>query len=182
MLRLMMRGWQRLRHDGVRTTLFYTVGCRVPLLLGVPVLRLGRVTESLFIGAQHSRLGLRWLARQKIHHVVSLREEYDDAAHGLAPAGYCHLAVTDGTAPTLEQLRQGVAFIRMAITAGGRVYIHCKAGVGRAPTLAIAYLLAEGLSLSEAMERVRTARPFICPEPGQLARLEEFAASITSGA
>jgi hypothetical protein len=180
MLGLVARGWRRLRRDGVRATCVYLACGRVPLLVGVPVLRFGAVTPQVFVGAQHGRLGLRWLARQRVSHVVNLREEYDDSAHGLTLAGYCHLAVTDRTAPTLEQLREGVAFIRLAVAAGGRVFVHCHAGQGRAPTLAAAYLIAEGMTLAGAVARVRSARSFINLEPEQLARLEEFAGSLTS--
>jgi hypothetical protein len=176
MLSLIGRGWRRLRHDGVRTTIVYLVGGRLPRMLGVPILSFGQVTPNVFVGSQHGRLGLRWLARQRISHVVNLREEFDDSAFGLTLSGYCYLAVTDGMAPTLEQLRQGVAFIQTAVAAGGRVFIHCHAGQGRAPTLAIAYLITEGMTLPEALARVRSARSFIGLAPEQLARLEEFAA------
>lgn len=41
-----------------------------------------------------------------------------------------------------------------------RVYLHCNAGLNRAPTLAIAYLRAHGgMSLNEAMAHVKKRRP-----------------------
>src|SRR4051812_276627 len=135
------RGWRRLRTDGLRATLAWLVGRGVPLVTGVPLLRFGRVTPGLFVGSQHGRLGLRWLAWHRITHVVSLRDEFDDEGNGLAPAGYRRLAVLDLTAPTLAQLSEGVAFIRAALAGGGQVYAHCQAGTGRAPALAVAYLL-----------------------------------------
>jgi protein-tyrosine phosphatase len=81
----------------------------------------------------------------------------------------------DDDAPSLEHLTSGVAFIRGVVAAGGKVYIHCGAGVGRAPTMAAAYLISEGHSLESALALVRSARPFITITPPQMARLEEWA-------
>lgn len=170
---------ERLHRDGPRATLGWLIGHGVPRLTGVPLLSFGRVTPNLFVGSQHGRLGLRWLARHGVTHVVSLRDEYDDYSNGLAPAGYCHLAVIDRTAPTLGQLTEGVAFIRAALDGGGKVYVHCHAGMGRAPTLAAAFLLSEGTPLSDALALLRRARPFIHLEAEQVARLEEYAASLS---
>jgi hypothetical protein len=171
-------GWRRLREEGLCSTLVWLVGRGVPLATGVPLARFSQVTPHLFVGSQHGRLGKWRLTRLGIDHVVSLREEFDDGAHGLAPASYCYLPTTDLTAPSLEQLEQGVAFIRTAIAAGGKVYVHCNAGVGRAPTLVLAYLVCEGLSVEEALARLRQVRPFIQLGPEQLDRLVGFAADV----
>jgi protein-tyrosine phosphatase len=77
----------------------------------------------------------------------------------------------------LDDLRRGVAFIREEIARGGGVYIHCGAGVGRAPALAAAYLVSTGLSPQEAWARIRAVRPFIRPKPAQIEQIEQFAAS-----
>ena len=45
------------------------------------------------------------------------------------------LPTLDTTPPSLEHLRDGVAFVRDRLTATGgrgRIYIHCKGGRGRA--------------------------------------------------
>ncbi|MDG4596698.1 MAG: dual specificity protein phosphatase family protein [Candidatus Contendobacter sp.] len=47
---------------------------------------------------------------------------------------------------------------------GHRVYVHCTAGINRAPLVVLAYLtLIEGASLEEAMTLLLRARPDICP-------------------
>ncbi|MFW6082850.1 MAG: protein-tyrosine phosphatase family protein, partial [Chloroflexota bacterium] len=56
----------------------------------------------------------------------------------------------------------------------GSVYVHCGSGVGRAPTLAAAYLVFTGLTPSEAWAKIRRTRPFILPRPRQIARVAEF--------
>jgi atypical dual specificity phosphatase len=112
--------------------------------------------------------------------VVNLQEEQQDA---FAPYekidGYLWLPAPDGRAPSLEQISQGVAFIQAAIRGGRMVFVHCKAGQGRAPLLCACYLIAEGASTMEAIKSVQSARPSTQLTPEQSARLREFAAAIT---
>ena len=47
---------------------------------------------------------------------------------------------------------------------GHRVYVHCTAGINRAPLVVLTYLtLVEGIGLEEAMTLLLHARPEICP-------------------
>ena len=47
---------------------------------------------------------------------------------------------------------------------GHRVYVHCTAGINRAPRVVLAYLtLVEGIGLEEAMTLLVHARPEVCP-------------------
>jgi protein-tyrosine phosphatase len=105
-----------------------------------------------------------------------MRVELDDRALGIAPERYLYLPVVDDHAPSLEQLRTGVDFIANEIAQGGSVYIHCGSGIGRAATMAAAYLISTGLTKHEAWARIRTVRPFIRPTPVQLEQIERFAA------
>jgi len=48
--------------------------------------------------------------------------------------------------------------------------------VGRAPTLAAAYLISTGMTLDEALATIRRTRPFINITPPQMALLVEYEA------
>jgi protein-tyrosine phosphatase len=76
----------------------------------------------------------------------------------------------------LDDLRQGVAFIHQVIAGGGKVYIHCGGGIGRAPTMAAAYFISQGLKFDEAVELIVKARPFINMTPAQMEQLKRFEA------
>jgi protein-tyrosine phosphatase len=104
-----------------------------------------------------------------------MRIEFDDQEAGVAPPRYLYLPTVDDTAPSLEHLQQGVAFIEQEIAQGGGVYVHCGSGVGRAPTMAAAYLVRTGLTPEQAWARIRKVRPFIRPTAVQVAQLERFA-------
>ncbi len=186
LFRLMVKGldilaW-RLRHHGLRVTFTWAWTRLYLWTVGRPVLRYCPVTPQLYVGGQINARGWRWLAAQGLTADVNMRSEFDDAAHGIAPNAYLWLPTHDDHAPTLDQLRTGVAFIRQAIERGGKVYVHCASGVGRAPTMAAAYLVSTGLSPDQAWALIRQTRPFIKPTPPQQEVLERFAAeSCQSG-
>ena len=167
---------RRIREDGLWTTLVWGYARLLPKLTGVPLLEYSRITDAVYVGPQHRKAGLAHMAEAGIHAVVNMRIEHDDALHGHAPADYCHLPTVDDDAPSLEHLREGVAFMQRVIGAGGKVYIHCKGGIGRAPSMAIAYLVAEGQSLDDAVALVKRTRPFINITDVQMEQLRRFAA------
>ncbi|XP_055328215.1 dual specificity protein phosphatase 14-like [Paramacrobiotus metropolitanus] len=59
--------------------------------------------------------------------------------------------------------------------AGGKVLVHCMAGVSRSASIVIAYLVKyQNLSLKEAYAAVRAARSIIRPNPGFWKQLIEY--------
>ena len=165
----------RLGQQGLRTTALWAADHIVRIITGAPIESLTQITPQLYVGGQYRRRGWPALARRGITAVVNMRSEFDDQAAGIAPSRYLYLPTEDDDAPTLQQLRAGTAFIAEEIAQGGRVYIHCGAGVGRAATMAAAYLVSTGLSPDAAWALVRRVRPFIRPMAAQIAQLEHFA-------
>ena len=165
---------RRLREQGVYTTLLWAYGRGMPLITGKPLLQFSEVTPQLFVGPQYRLNGLQHIKKHGIEAVVNLRIEKDDARLGLAPEQYCYLPTVDDEAPSSDHLQNGVQFIHQIIQSGGKVYIHCGAGVGRAPTMAAAYLISTGLSLSEALGMIKKVRPFITITNPQMQALEAF--------
>ncbi len=174
------KGWNilsyRLRTQGLKTTLIWVYGRGVPKLTGVPLLQFSEITPQVFVGPQFNQRGKRALEAAGITGDVNLRVEFDDAAHGLALQNYCHLPTIDDAAPALDDFQKGVDFIKRELAAGGKVYIHCAGGVGRAPTMAAAYFISEGYTLDEALKLIKKTRPFIKIMPPQMAQLKKFEA------
>jgi dual specificity MAP kinase phosphatase len=168
----------RLRTQGLWVTAQWAYARLIPLLTGNPPLRFSRVTPQLYVGPQYRRWGRNALLRKGIDSDVNMRIEFDDAAHGLDLTHYCYLPTVDDDPISTEYFEKGIAFIRERIAAGGKVYIHCTAGVGRAPSMAAAYLMAEGQTLDEALAIIREARPFIKPTPVQMEALKAFEQSL----
>jgi len=164
----------RIKTQGLSTTFQWIHGRGIPYISGVPILKYSQVTPDLFVGPQFRQRGKVFLEGQGIHACVNMRIEKDDAELGLALQQYLHLPTIDDAAPSIEHLNQGVAFIRKVIDDGGKVYIHCGAGVGRAPTMAAAYLIAQGYDLQSALSIIRLPRPFITITPPQMKCLATY--------
>jgi hypothetical protein len=173
--------WNRLSEQGLRATSLWLTEHAVRVTTGAPRLRTSQITPRIAVGGQYRRRGWPRLEKAGITGVLNLREEFCDAEAGIAPASYLRLSTADDDAPTMEQLGEGVAFIEQEVGRGGGVYIHCGAGVGRAATMAAAYLVAQGDGPEEAWARIRKVRPFIRPTVRQQKALEAWAAYLGDG-
>jgi len=136
----------------------------------------GFVTPQLLIGGELGPDDWEALQKEGVSAVINMQQEQQDVWGGRERIdGYLWLPSPDGMAPSIAQLRQGVAFIGATIEVGLRVFVHCKAGQGRAPLLCACYLITLGATPLEATARVRQARPRTLLTPDQSARLREFA-------
>jgi protein-tyrosine phosphatase len=86
---------------------------------------------------------------------ADLRRAYDGSG-----IEFHRVPIADGNASALAAaLDDIVDLVQRLITQGNRVYVHCNAGMNRAPTVAIAYLhVHEGLSLDAARDAVKERR------------------------
>jgi protein-tyrosine phosphatase len=144
------------------------------IVTGLPRLNRSQITGHLFLGSQYNLLGLQKLKALGVTAVVNMRthNDYSDAEHeGIK---YLHLPTVDNTPPPLDVLLKGADFIDNEIKNNGIVYVHCRQGLGRGPTMAMAYLIKTGLTFEEAYATIKKVRVFINPRPGQVARLKEL--------
>ncbi|MCU0519137.1 MAG: dual specificity protein phosphatase family protein [Anaerolineae bacterium] len=171
--------YRRLVEQGLRPTALWLKDKVFRRARGYSHPATSEVAPRLFVGGQQRPKGLAAMRALGITAVVNMREESDDAARGVALDDYLWLPTTDDAAPALDDLERGSTFIAQHIDAGRGVYIHCGAGVGRAPTMAAAYLVQEGATPEAAWETLQRGRPFIRPTPPQIAAIREFAAQAT---
>lgn len=108
--------------------------------------------------------------------VLDLTAEFSES-RSLLGRDYRNIPILDLTAPTSEQLLRALAFIRERRQRGKTVYVHCKIGYSRSATVAGAYLLADGkvVTVEQAIQSLRAARPSIVVRPEAQAALEAFA-------
>lgn len=167
--------WRNLFQRGLRFGALWTYDLFHRLIVGVSPRRFTEVREGLHVGGQFKRHGLPYMEEQGITAVVNMRIEFDDRQAGIAPEHYLHLPTIDNTPPTLDDLRRGAEFIEGQLSAGGEVYVHCEAGVGRAPSMAAAYLvLCQGVPPQRAWDQIRETRPFIRPTLSQIEQIVEL--------
>jgi predicted protein tyrosine phosphatase len=125
-------------------------------------------------------VGWRQNGRRITHIVNALERDEEPAVTDHFPAStILTLALKDDgdDARFAELLPRVVAFVRRAIKDDPEavVYVHCKSGVNRAPSLAMALLIAlDKATFVEALAAVRRARPSCRPKYVQaVARYED---------
>ena len=173
---------RRLKEQGVGTTMLWAMDHVVRRVTGAPIEQVSRITPLLHVGGQYKKRGWPLLQQRGIGAVVNLRIEFDDMEAGIAPEKYLHLPTVDDNPLSREHLEKGAAFIQDCMDENTGVYIHCKSGVGRAPSMAVGYFISTGMSFTEARQKVSAGRPFIRMMPGQVAVLQEYAESREAAA
>ena len=136
---------------------------------------LSLIRPGLLVGEYPTPEDAAWLGEEHgVTAVVSLQDDADLASKGVRLValerayrergiGFHRVPVPDGDDRNLAvRLGEILALLARLIDAGGRVYLHCNAGLNRAPTAAIAYLhVHERLSLSAARDEVKRLRPCV---------------------
>lgn len=112
------------------------------------------------------------LLKRGIEADISLEEESVDQPFGVS--FYIWLPVKDKSPPSKEQLDFGVRAIENLVKVGKKIYIHCRLGHSRAPTLVAAYLIKQGKSVDEAIEFIKSKRPSTHLEEVQIKALRDI--------
>lgn len=100
----------------------------------------------------------------------------DRAAFGITH--YLNIPIYDFIGlPTVDELHELVGFI--AASPAGSVYVHCKAGTYRSPTIVAAYLInKDGLSVDAAIAQIEALRTSASFNDRQRDRLQEYFDSL----
>ena len=70
----------------------------------------------------------------------------------------------------MRSLTKGVRAALPVIESGGKVYVHCQAGVHRAVIMGSAILIAQGYEPQEAMDLIKDQRPAADPDAWYIRR------------
>ncbi len=142
--------------------------------LGLKGFDYDQINDEVFIGTNMCcQLGFnRELLTKNVRADISLEEFRVDAPIGVDY--YLWLPTKDREAPSLNKLTMGVQTLEFLIKRKIKVYIHCKNGHGRAPTLFIAYLVKKGMEVDEAIKYLKSKRPVIHFSENQINALKTF--------
>ncbi|QQG46311.1 MAG: dual specificity protein phosphatase family protein [Candidatus Niyogibacteria bacterium] len=142
---------------------------------GAPKFEYNYITDGIYIGTNlccqtHFNGELK---KKGIMADVSLEEEKIDSPFGAY--FYAWIPVKNHTAPKQEQLEFGVLTLKNLVAMKQKIYLHCKNGHGRAPTMMAAYLIkTRGMSPANAEKFIKKQRPSIHLEPVQRKALIKF--------
>jgi protein-tyrosine phosphatase len=117
------------------------------------------------------------VVRAGVTHIIDMQIEWDDTKLA-APYGVKVLwnPTDDDFRPKPpELLQRGVDFALQALDdAESKVFIHCAAGVHRAPMMTLAVLRAMGFGLQNAMDMIQSRRPVVDFADVYIGSVEEF--------
>lgn len=142
---------------------------------GVPLMYYSKITPDLFLGGQYKEKAISTFHKEGITAIVNMRtttiHSKTTLDHGIVVKQY---PTTDWTAPSIDDLSVGSQFIVDEIKRGGKVYVHCHLGLGRGPSMALAYLMRIGMTFDDALDEVTKVRGFVTLNDKQTNRLREF--------
>lgn len=136
-----------------------------------------QITENIYLGTnQCCQMHFdKSLLKLGIKADISLEKERIDIAYGVSY--FLWLPVADHTAPSQKQLLIGAKALKSLVDNKIKAYVHCKRGHGRSPTLVAAYFILKGLSVNEAVKRVKQKR-MIHMRDSQVDALRRFHRSL----
>ena len=121
------------------------------------------ITDRMAVGGGiWNEKNMAEVARMGITHIIDMQIEFDDTPlaerHGIEVLWN---AIDDDFQPKPPEIfKLGVEFAQEALEQDGtNLYIHCAAGVHRAPMMALAVMCAQGWDLHEAVSTVEKKRP-----------------------
>lgn len=138
-----------------------------------------KIIDNLYLGSDFCQGGVCLLhsaefAKLGIFVEINLSKEENE----LPPTNiesYVWLPVADGDVPTPDQFDIGTAVIDEALLNNKSVYVHCKNGHGRSPTLIAAYFIRyQGKSVDEAIAFTQGQRNEIHIEVDQREALQKY--------
>lgn len=142
-------------------------------LIGIPARTFCQIDNSLWVGAKPKLLG-RFYLRLTNRHIYSLlhapgsANQNSNSWRTFFPLD----EFVDIPFAKLSEITKQIDQIRLR---GGKVFIHCREGVGRAPTVAAAVLISQGLEINQAIQRVKRGRDVSSINSLQLESLTLFA-------
>lgn len=127
-----------------------------------------------FVGSQDIAADREILKKYNVTHILNLAtlvKNYfkEDSIE------YMNIIINDMPSEgALQHFRNAFAFVDRG-RQSGCVFIHCNAGISRASTFTIGYLMySEKMPLSEAYAYVKSKRPAIQPNVGFMKQLESY--------
>jgi protein-tyrosine phosphatase len=136
------------------------------------------VTDRIAVGGGIWNAGnMAAVAQAGITHIINMQIEFDDTplASEYGIQVLWNPTQDDFEAKPAALFQRGVNFAANALDKPGtKLYVHCAAGVHRAPMMTLAVLASMGWDVDEAMQRIEDMRPVADFAEVYVRSVEEF--------
>mmetsp|Transcript_39444 Transcript_39444/g.64635 ORF Transcript_39444/g.64635 Transcript_39444/m.64635 type:complete len:316 (+) Transcript_39444:121-1068(+) len=143
--------------------------------LTAPLHGLSLVSQHIALGNREDSADIEGLQKMGITHILNAAAEQVRNSH---PKDfiYMSLKLADNPQQDLTKYRdKAVGFIQHVERLGGRVLVHCIAGVSRSVSLVIMHLMnSHQMYLRVAFDHIKSIRPYISPNNGFLLQLAKY--------
>jgi protein-tyrosine phosphatase len=123
------------------------------------------------------------VARAGVTHIVDMQSEFDDTplARPYGIEVLWNATDDDFQIKPGALLQRGVDFARTALDEAGKLYVHCAAGVHRAPMMTLAILCSTGWTMEDARELIQGRRPVVDFADVYVQSVERFLEQVEAG-
>jgi dual specificity MAP kinase phosphatase len=128
--------------------------------------------SELYLSSNRVAANLDKLRAAGVTHVLNMARECGN--HFPQHFTYTNISIDDSSEQADQESHFSAAVESLAsvLNSGGRVLVHCYAGVSRSTTAVLAYLVQHRrMSLKAAYDLCQAARPQACPNPGFMVTL-----------
>ncbi|NXC95512.1 DUS5 phosphatase, partial [Certhia familiaris] len=138
------------------------------------------ILPFLYLGSAYHASKCEFLANLHITALLNVSRKSSESFK----EQYCYkwIPVEDShTADISSHFQEAIDFIDYVRRAGGKILVHCEAGISRSPTICMAYLMkTKKLRLDEAFDYIKQRRSLISPNFGFMGQLLQYESEILS--
>ena len=119
-----------------------------------------------------------------LSHAELYNARHEHRCQSLGQVTYHHrLSLSDSVSSSISEITNAACEIidgaiapkKNGAAAGGRILVHCSAGISRSPMVVAAYLMKrKGMTLRTALGQIVRVRPQVLPNAGFLKQLREM--------
>jgi len=142
-------------------------------IMGIPLPTHCRIEHNLYVGAKPGWFGSLVLKASFFSKTICLLDD-EECKKSNVFFDVIHLPLPEFVEIPNERLLSYIQQIGILRKDKQKLFIHCREGVGRAPSVAASLLISEGLSVSDALRVVLTGRAVSDINSLQLKSLYEF--------
>ncbi|XP_026707319.1 dual specificity protein phosphatase 5 [Athene cunicularia] len=138
------------------------------------------ILPFLYLGSAYHASKCEFLANLHITALLNVSRKSSESFKDQ----YCYkwIPVEDShTADISSHFQEAIDFIDYVRRTGGKILVHCEAGISRSPTICMAYLMkTKKLCLEEAFDYIKQRRSLISPNFGFMGQLLQYESEILS--